>query len=91
MFKVGIVYDLSQQARGGHGTHLAFKGLPGVETVALVDGKVEDIEKRKAQVNAQKVYSDYLEMYEKERPDIVVIGSRDPIAHHAPLRSWPSR
>ncbi len=85
MFKVGIVYDLSKQARGGHGTHLAFKGLPGVETVALVDGKVEDIEKRQKHVNARKVYADYLEMFDKERPDIVVIGSRDPLAHHAPL------
>ena len=85
MYKVGIVYDLSQQARGGHGTHLAFKGLPDVETVALVDGKVEDIAQRQQQVGAKRVYADYREMYDKERPDIVVIGSRDPIAHHQPL------
>ena len=85
MFKVAVIYDLSRQARGGHGTHLAFRGLPGVRTVALVDGKKEGIGERQKQLGAEKVYADYPEMFEEARPDIVVIGSRDPVAHRQPL------
>lgn len=44
-WKIGILYDTARSGRGGHGTHLAFRGLPGVETVALVDSNCGGIEK----------------------------------------------
>ncbi|NLZ64063.1 MAG: Gfo/Idh/MocA family oxidoreductase [Lentisphaerae bacterium] len=84
MFKVGVIYDLSLQALGGHGTHLAFRGLP-VEIVALVDGQAEGVRERAERVGAKRVYRDFRAMLDTEHPDLVVLGSRDPVAHLEPL------
>lgn len=84
MIKVGIVYDLSLQALGGHGTHLAFRGLP-VDIVALVDGQAEGVRDRADRVGAKRIYSNCLDMMDAEQPDIIVLGSRDPVAHLVPL------
>ncbi len=84
MLKVGIVYDRSHKSRGGHGTHLAFRGLP-VRTVALVDAEREGLCEAQAKVGAERIYGDWLEMMDKEKPDIVVLGSRDPVDHWPPL------
>ena len=54
MKRVGIIYDTSQPGLGGHGTHLAFRGLPGVETVALADSNVENIEARLNETGAKR-------------------------------------
>ena len=83
MLKVGIIYDRSRKSRGGHGTHLAFSGLP-VETVALVDGEPEGLQEAQAKVGAARVYSDYRAMMDLEKPDIVVLGSR------VPGENWPA-
>lgn len=74
MKRVGIIYDTSQPGLGGHGTHLAFRGLPGVETVALADSNVENIEARLKETGAKRHYADYHVMLEREKPDIVVLG-----------------
>ncbi len=84
MLKVGIVFDRSHKALGGHGTHLAFRGLP-VRTVALVDAEQEGLREAQEKVGAEKVYGDWREMMDRERPDIVVLGSRDPVNHWPPL------
>ena len=84
MLKVGIIFDRSHKSRGGHGTHLAFRGLP-VRTVALVDAEPEGIREAQAKVGAERVYGDWREMMNRERPDIVVLGSRDPVEHWPPL------
>jgi predicted dehydrogenase len=84
MLKVGVIYDRSQQALGGHGTHLAFRGLP-VEIVALVDGQAEGVRERADKVGAKRVYCNFLDMLDAEQPDIIVLGSRDPVAHLVPL------
>ena len=84
MLKVGVIYNRAHKSRGGHGTHLAFRGLP-VRITALVDAEQEGLQEAQAKVGAEKVYSDYLEMMEREKPDIVVLGSRDPVEHWAPL------
>ncbi len=84
MLKVGIVYDRSHKSRGGHGTHLAFRGLP-VRTVALVDSEQEGLREAQAKVGAERVYGHWREMMDRERPDIVVLGSRDPVEHWPPL------
>ena len=77
-WKVGILYDTACRGRGGHGTHLAFRGLPGVETVALADSNDDRIEERMASTGAKRRYTGYREMIEQEKPDIVVFGSRVP-------------
>ena len=82
--KVGIIYDRSHKSLGGHGTHLAFRGLP-VRTVALVDRKQDGLREAQDKVGAERVYGDWLEMMDREEPDIVVLGSRDPIDHWPPL------
>ena len=84
MLKVGIVYDRSRKSLGGHGTHLAFRGLP-VRTVALVDSWQEGLREAQAKVGAERVYGDWREMMDREKPDIVVLGSRDPVDHWPPL------
>ena len=84
LLKVGIVYDRSHKSRGGHGTHLAFRGLP-VRSVALVDAEADGIREAQAKVGAERVYGDWREMMDRERPDIVVLGSRDPVEHWPPL------
>ena len=82
--KVGIIYDRSHKSLGGHGTHLAFRGLP-VRTVALVDRERDGLREAQGKVGAERVYSDWREMMDREKPDIVVLGSRDPIDHWPPL------
>ena len=84
MLRVGIVYDRSHKSLGGHGTHLAFRGLP-VRTVALVDREQNGLREAQNKVGAERVYGDWLEMMDKEKPDIVVLGSRDPVDHWSPL------
>ncbi len=84
MLKVGVIYDRSHKARGGHGTHLAFRGLP-VRTVALVDREQEGLREAQEKVGAERVYGDWREMMDRESPDIVVLGSRDPVDHWPPL------
>lgn len=87
MKKIAIIYDTSKPGLGGHGTHLAFRGLPGVEIVALADSNVKDIETRLNETGAQRHYTDYQLMLEKERPDIVVLGSRLPGDHFAQIEA----
>ncbi len=84
MLKVGVIYDRSHKARGGHGTHQAFRGLP-VRTVALVDREQEGLREAQEKVGAERVYGDWREMMDRESPDIVVLGSRDPVDHWPPL------
>lgn len=78
LWKIGIVYDTAVSWRGGHGTHLAFQGLPGVEIVALADSNDDNIDERMANADAMRRYRDYREMIEREKPDAVVFGSREP-------------
>ena len=87
MKRVGIIYDTSQPGLGGHGTHLAFRGLPGVETVALADSNVENIEARLKETGAKRHYADYHVMLEREKPDIAVLGSRLPGDHFAQIEA----
>lgn len=80
MMKIGIIYDTSAMSLGGHDTHFAYRGLP-VEQVALVDSNLKDIEARMQDIGAKRHYVDYRDMMDAERPDIVVLGSRNPEIH----------
>ena len=79
--RIGIVYDTSVPGRGGHGTHLAFKGLPGADVVALVDSNHTNLEARMADVQAKRHYDSWQELLDKEKLDIIDVCSRLPGDH----------
>ena len=86
-FKVVIFKDTSRPCLGLHGMDCAFLGLPGVDLAALWDANPNLDEAKALQYcGARKRYFDRDEMMEKEKPDIVVITSRDPRDHLPQLR-----
>ncbi len=60
----------------GHHHHMAFAKRPDVAVVALADPHEEGREERAAEARAARVYDDYREMLERERPDFVSIAPR---------------
>lgn len=90
-WRVAVVFDTTQIFLKGHGTHLAFVGLPGVEHVALADPNHEGLEKRMCELGAKRHYDDYLEMLDREQPQIVVLGSRLPEDHDVQIRAAVER
>ena len=88
--KIGIIYDTSIEGLKGHGTHLAYRGLP-VEMLAVADTNTADLEKRMAEMRVPRHYTDYVEMLDREKPDIVVLGSRLPGDHPAPVEAAAKR
>lgn len=88
--KIGIIYDTSVEGLKGHGTHLAYRGLP-VEMLAVADTNTADLEKRMAEMCVPRHYTDYVEMLDREKPDIVVLGSRLPGDHPAPVEAAAKR
>lgn len=90
MYKVGIIYDRTEKSLGGHGVHCAFQGLPGVDQVALVD-KCQEADNNRQALGAKRLYGDYVEMMDTEKPDIVVLGSRTPSSHIQPVEEAAKR
>ncbi|HEY4202734.1 MAG TPA: Gfo/Idh/MocA family oxidoreductase [Devosiaceae bacterium] len=68
---------------GGHGLHLPYRHLPGVEMVAVADHDSAAREEGRCAAGAARSYADYHEMLETERPDIVSICSRNAERHEA--------
>ncbi len=89
--RIGILYDTSQPGLGGHGTHLAFRGIPNVRIVGLADSNPKDVESRMREIRAEKHYTDYREMLDREKPEIVVLASRLPSDHFEPLKEAAER
>lgn len=83
MKRIGIIYDTLQTSKGSHGTHLMFAGLPCVETV-LADPNPQPPDLMK--IGAVRHYSSWQKMLEKEPLDAVVVCSRLPGDHYAPLK-----
>ncbi|MFA7344396.1 MAG: Gfo/Idh/MocA family oxidoreductase [Terrimicrobiaceae bacterium] len=79
--KIAIIKDTSKPMLGGHGLHVAFRGLPGVEIVAHADSNTEHIDEKLGWSRARRHYSSWREMLENESPDIVTICSRHPGDH----------
>ncbi|WP_372935870.1 hypothetical protein, partial [Mariniphaga sediminis] len=71
-WKVAIVKDKSKKMFGLHGMHVAFRGIPNVEVVGLVDGSTDDIEAKLAQTEAKQHYLSCEALLKNEKPDIVV-------------------
>lgn len=91
IWKVGIVKDTSKPMLGLHALHVAFRGLPNVEVVAHVDANSEDIEKKMSFTQAKRHYTDYLDMLDTAKPDIVVLCSRHPGDHFAQIKAAAER
>ncbi|WP_269523576.1 Gfo/Idh/MocA family protein [Coraliomargarita parva] len=91
IWRVGVYYDTSQSGLGGHLTHLAFKGLPRTEIVALVDSNHEGIDERRQLVGAAKHYASLPDMLDSESIDILVVCSRLPGEHAEPLAAAIAR
>ncbi len=85
-WKVAIIKDSSKPMLGLHGLHTAFRGLPHVTVVALVDSNADDLEQKMAETQAQRHYATCSEMLEHETPDLVVITSRHPSDHLGQIR-----
>jgi predicted dehydrogenase len=80
-WKVAIIKDTATPMLGLHGLHTAFRGLPGVEVVAQVDSRVENLEEKLRYTQARRHYLTCREMLARETPHIVVICSRHPDDH----------
>tara|TARA_R100000027_G_scaffold5589_1_gene4563 strand:- start:6759 stop:7901 length:1143 start_codon:yes stop_codon:yes gene_type:complete len=91
IWKVAVYYDTSKPGLGGHLTHLAFKGLPRTEIVALVDSNLEGIEARRESVGAAKHYGSLSALLDAESIDILVVCSRLPGEHAEPLAAAMER
>lgn len=90
-WKIAIVHDTSRPGLGGHDTHLAFRGLPGVEVVGLADSNPKHLDERLAAVRAERHYNDFVEMFDREKPDIALLASRLPAEHFAPIKAAAER
>jgi len=85
-WKVAIVKDKSKQMGGLHGMHVAFRGIPDVEVVGLIDGSASNIEAKLAQTQAVRHYLSCETLLKNEKPDIVVLTSRLPGDHLEQIR-----
>lgn len=91
IWKVAILHDTRIKGLGGHRTHLAFRGLPGVETVALVDSNADGIAERLHEIEAPRHYTECSEMLDREKPDILAVCSRLPHEHLEPIEAAARR
>jgi predicted dehydrogenase len=89
--KIALLHDTRTKGLGGHLTHLAFRGLPRVETVALADSNPDGIAGRLRETEAARHYTTCEEMLDAETPDILVICSRIPGEHLAPIEAAARR
>ena len=67
----------------GHELDLAFQHFPEVEVVAVADPDPEGRARAAERTQARLQYSDYREMLDKERPELVVIAPRWSRERHA--------
>lgn len=65
----------------GHGLDTIFNGLDNVNVVAVSDRDPEGGERAASRNGAERVYTDYREMLDKEKPDLVSIAPRQPDCH----------
>jgi predicted dehydrogenase len=89
-WKIGILQDTSVRELGYHGLHGGFWGLPGADVVAHVDSNPVDVENRMG-YGAKRHYLSYTEMLDKEKPDIAVLCSRNPLLHFEQIKEAAQR
>lgn len=81
LWRVAVVDHYRRLAKGHHGTHLAFSGLPNAEIVAVADPDQESRLTIQRETGAPRVYAEWGELVEQEKPDIVCVCSRLPTQH----------
>ena len=66
----------------GHGLDtIIFNGLDNVTIAAVADADPAGLKRTAERSGAQRTYADFHEMLEKERPNLVSIGPRQPDCH----------
>jgi predicted dehydrogenase len=65
----------------GHGYDQVFKGVANVTVGAIAEHDAAGLQKAAERSGAKRLYLDYHEMLEKEKPDLVAIASRHPDCH----------
>ncbi|MBN2449201.1 MAG: Gfo/Idh/MocA family oxidoreductase [Lentisphaeria bacterium] len=80
-WRVAVIDHYRNRSRGGHGTHVAFAGLPNVEIVAAADPDEESRQATRHETGAPRSYADWGELLDRENPDIVCVCSRLPTQH----------
>lgn len=71
----------------GHGLDAIFDGVPGVELVALADADAVGRAKAQVRTKVPRVYADYREMLDKERPQLVSVSPRWTDQRHAMVKA----
>ena len=74
-YRAGIIGD-SRQGQYGHAMHRVFELCPNVRVAGLADPVEAGRQKFGAEAKAERLYSDYREMLEKEKPALVSIAPR---------------
>ncbi|HOI55863.1 MAG TPA: Gfo/Idh/MocA family oxidoreductase [Phycisphaerae bacterium] len=80
-WRVAVIDHFRNKARGGHGLHEAFIGLPGVTICAVADPDEPSRRSLLADTGAAAMYEDWRELLDREKPDVVCICSRLPVQH----------
>ena len=79
-YRACVIGD-TKQGGYGHALHLAWSKRDDIELVGLADPDEEGRKKHGAEAGAKKLYADYREMLQKEKPDLVSVGPRWTIHH----------
>ncbi|NLN93328.1 MAG: Gfo/Idh/MocA family oxidoreductase [Candidatus Hydrogenedens sp.] len=85
-YKACVIGD-SKRGRYGHSLHLVWALRDDVEVIALADPDEAGGRKHAAEAGAGRIYTDYREMLEKEKPDLVAIAPRWSILHREYLEA----
>ncbi|HOV22118.1 MAG TPA: Gfo/Idh/MocA family oxidoreductase [bacterium] len=80
-WRIGVVGYYSCSGLGGHGLHLAFSGLPGVEIVSVADPDETGRNMLQKETGAKNSYSDWSYLIQHDKPDVVCVCSRLPSQH----------
>lgn len=85
-YKACVIGD-SQRGRYGHSLHLVWALRGDVEVVALADPDEAGRRKHGEEAGAARIYQDYREMLEKEKPDLVAVAPRWTTQHREYLEA----
>lgn len=80
-WRIGVVEHFRNQGKGGHGTELAFAGLPVVQIAAVADPDEPSRNRLRELTKAQNSYADWQQLLVQEKPDVICVSSRLPSQH----------
>ena len=74
-YRVGVI---GRTGRGdyGHGLDLVWKDIPNAQVVAVADDDKMGLAEAAKRLNVEQAFSDYREMLDKAKPDVVSISQR---------------